>query len=521
MSNETQKQPDALRASLQIDNKTTETVYSPDVVYSRLTPSPLVEIGLVTDGNGIHRIINQELPCREGDIFIVNANVPHGYFASESGTPLTVRTLAFSPADWMDGNAGMASDPHFCYGVFQEGSTASYAMLNARTQEEVKGALDRIEAELCESQDDWECAVRAHLSLLLITVGRYINDAIKSTAAADADAVRPKDRALVASAIHAIAVNYKDPTLTQERIANDLLVSSSVLSRLFPQIMGISFSKYLRAVRIDNACRLLKDADMTIEEIVAAVGLRDVPTFYHSFAEQMGSTPNQYRTEQKNKLIEEAKGKKAMIILSEISTQLQAGKAKLVKEMVQQAIDEGISAETILKEGLVAGMNVIGEKFKNNEVFVPEVLVAARAMNQGAALLKPLLVQEGVKSVGKVCIGTVQGDLHDIGKNIVKMMLEGKGFEVIDLGTDVPAEVFVNTAKEQNCQIICCSALLTTTMGVMGNVVKAAEAAGIRDQVKIMIGGAPINEDFCREIGADAYTSDAASCADRALAFCQ
>ena len=210
-----------------------------------------------------------------------------------------------------------------------------------------------------------------------------------------------------------------------------------------------------------------------------------------------------------------------MTILSEISMQLQAGRAKLVKELVTQAISEGISAETILKEGLVAGMNVVGERFKNNEVFVPEVLIAARAMNQGAALLKPLLVKEGVKSVGRVCIGTVQGDLHDIGKNIVKMMLEGKGFEVIDLGTDVAAEAFVKTAIEENCQIICCSALLTTTMRVMGEVVKAAEAAGIRDKVKIMIGGAPLNAEFCREIGADAYSTDAASCAELALSLIQ
>ena len=206
-----------------------------------------------------------------------------------------------------------------------------------------------------------------------------------------------------------------------------------------------------------------------------------------------------------------------MVILSEISTHLQAGKAKLVKEMVQQAIDEGIPAETILKDGLVPGMNVIGEKFKNNEVFVPEVLVAARAMNQGAALLKPLLVQEGAVSVGKVCIGTVQGDLHDIGKNIVKMMLEGKGFDVVDLGVDVPAETFVKTAIEQNCDIICCSALLTTTMGVMADVVKEAEKAGVRDKVKIMVGGAPVSKEFADQIGADSYTVDAASCADLAL----
>lgn len=209
------------------------------------------------------------------------------------------------------------------------------------------------------------------------------------------------------------------------------------------------------------------------------------------------------------------------MILQDISTQLQAGKAKIVKELVQQAIDEGIPAQEILEQGLLAGMNVIGEKFKNNEVYVPEVLIAARAMNQGTALLKPLLAQDGVKAAGKVCIGTVKGDLHDIGKNIVKMMMEGKGLEVIDLGTDVAPETFIQTAVDQNCQIICCSALLTTTMGVMADVVKAAEAAGIRDKVKIMVGGAPVTDAFCKQIGADAYTSDAASAADCAVAFCR
>ena len=135
-------------------------------------------------------------------------------------------------------------------------------------------------------------------------------------------------------------------------------------------------------------------------------------------------------------------------------------------------------------------------------------------------MLKPLLAESGVKATGKVCIGTVQGDLHDIGKNLVKMMLEGKGLEVIDLGTDVSPETFVKTAKDESCQIICCSALLTTTMGVMGDVVKAVTDAGLRDKVKIMIGGAPVTEVFCRQIGADAYTPDAASAAERAAAYC-
>ncbi len=206
--------------------------------------------------------------------------------------------------------------------------------------------------------------------------------------------------------------------------------------------------------------------------------------------------------------------------LQQISLKLQAGKAKDVKALVQQAIDEGVPAHEILEKGLVDGMNVIGEKFKNNEVFVPEVLVAARAMNMGASLLKPLLAAEGVKATGKVCIGTVKGDLHDIGKNLVKMMLEGKGLEVIDLGTDVAPETFINTARDEHCQLICCSALLTTTMGAMADVVEAAKDAGIRDQVKIMVGGAPVTEAFCKQIGADAYTPDAATAAEVAVQLC-
>ena len=225
-----------------------------------------------------------------------------------------------------------------------------------------------------------------------------------------------------------------------------------------------------------------------------------------------------------NHYIKPEKPKEAYAMSAElmnlISEKLQLGKAKDVKALVQQAIDAGCSPQAVLEEGLIAGMNIVGEKFRKNEVFVPEVLVAARAMNMGAAVLKPLLAADGVQASGRVCIGTVQGDLHDIGKNLVKMMMEGKGLEVIDLGTDVAPETFVKTAIEQNCQVICCSALLTTTMSVMAEVVKACEAAGIRDKVKIMVGGAPVSEAFCQQIGADAYTPDAASAADQAVAFC-
>jgi len=208
-------------------------------------------------------------------------------------------------------------------------------------------------------------------------------------------------------------------------------------------------------------------------------------------------------------------------ILNEISQYLQQGRAKNVKELVQQAIDERIEARSILEEGLLSGMSVIGEKFKNNEVYVPDVLIAARAMNAGMELLKPLLVSSGVKAVGKVVIGTVKGDLHDIGKNLVRMMMEGKGLEVIDLGIDVSAEQFVTAAKENNAQVIACSALLTTTMGEMKSVVEVATEAGIRDSVTIMVGGAPVTDNYCKSIGADAYSADAASAADVAVSACR
>ena len=210
-----------------------------------------------------------------------------------------------------------------------------------------------------------------------------------------------------------------------------------------------------------------------------------------------------------------------MSIIAEISEKLQKGRFRDVKALVEQALSEGFDASVILEEGLLHGMGIIGEKFKNNEVYVPEVLVAARAMNTGTEVLKPHLASLGVESAGKVCIGTVKGDLHDIGKNLVKMMMEGKGLEVVDLGTDVAPEKFIETAINENCKIICCSALLTTTMGVMEEVVKAAEAAGIRDKVMIMVGGAPVTDDFCKQIGADCYTSDAASAADAAAEFCK
>ncbi len=214
------------------------------------------------------------------------------------------------------------------------------------------------------------------------------------------------------------------------------------------------------------------------------------------------------------------KGVVGMAILEEISTLMQQGRAPKVKELVTQAIDKGIGPKQILEEGLLSAMDIVGEKFKNNEVFVPEVLIAARAMNAGVEVLKPYLVSEGVESKGTVVLGTVKGDLHDIGKNLVKMMMEGKGLNVVDLGVDVSPEQFIQAAQDNNAQIIACSALLTTTMGEMKNVVDTLNEKGLREKFKVMIGGAPVTQAFCDQIGADSYTEDAASAADAALAYC-
>lgn len=206
-------------------------------------------------------------------------------------------------------------------------------------------------------------------------------------------------------------------------------------------------------------------------------------------------------------------------ILTEINENLQAGKAKAVAELVTKALADGIPPKDILEEGMLAAMSVIGDKFQVNEIYVPEVLIAARAMNKGMEILKPVLIAEGVEAKGTGVIGTVKGDLHDIGKNLVKMMMEGKGIEMIDLGVDVSPEKYVAAAKEHNAQLICLSALLTTTMGEMKNVVDAVKAEGLEGKVKVMIGGAPVTQAYCDQIGADAYTPDAASAANAAMAF--
>ena len=204
--------------------------------------------------------------------------------------------------------------------------------------------------------------------------------------------------------------------------------------------------------------------------------------------------------------------------IQEIASAVELGKVKLIAGMVQEALDAGEDPNVILNDGMIAAMGVVGQKFQNNEIFVPEMLVAAKTMKKGVEVLRPHLSGDSVGKYGKYIIGTVAGDLHDIGKNLVALMIESAGFEVIDLGVDVPAEKFVETIKANpDCKVVGASALLTTTMDSLRNTVQAMIAAGCKDQVKIMVGGAPITQEFADEIGADAYTPDAGAAAVKAV----
>lgn len=206
-------------------------------------------------------------------------------------------------------------------------------------------------------------------------------------------------------------------------------------------------------------------------------------------------------------------------ILSVISTAVIQGKKNDIGKLTQDALDEGLEAEKILYNGLMPGMDHVGVQFKSGEMFVPEVMRSARTMLISMEILKPLLAESGAKMIGKVLLGTVKGDLHDIGKNLVGMMCEGAGFEVKDLGIDVAPQVFVDAVKEFKPEVLGMSALLTTTMPMMEQTIKALEEAGVRDSVKIMVGGAPVSQSFAERIGANGYGPDAAAAADLAKKF--
>lgn len=260
-----------------------------------------------------------------------------------------------------------------------------------------------------------------------------------------------------------------------------------------------------------------KQVDPIITDEIEQYNLRPhLPAFYQEEPERRRAQRTTQACAAKKQEGRQEKG-----VLAELAAALQKGQKKKVLALVEDALAQDIDAQSIITDGLVQGMAQLGEAFSAGRAFVPEMLVAARCMTAATERLKPLLAGSGTKTKGKVCLGTVKGDQHDIGKNLVKIMMEGAGLEVVDLGVDVAAEQFVATAKDQNCQVIALSAMLTTTMAQMEQVVELAGKAGIRGEVKIMVGGAPIDQDYCTKIGADAYTLDAAQAAVKAAELAQ
>lgn len=482
-------------------------LYTPETGLSDLHFHEFIEISIVTEGSGIHCVFNDATECHAGDIYILNTGVPHGYFAKSPAEYPTVCNLTFDAADWFTGAEARPDDPHFCYGIFKNSPPFSYAMLAPGVLDEVMRLYGSVAKEVGARRPDWENAVRAYITLLLITVERYVNASEQST-------FTTKASFLVSSALRIAADQISNEETTLENIAGALHISKSHLSRLFRQVTGTTFSDHMQHIRVLRARRLLKETELSNVEIAHACGLRDVPTFYQLFRSKTGLTPHQFRAMQNTPDSTEAL--LAPALLAGISEALQKGQARDLEERLQNALKQGVPAQTILDEGLLAGMQVIGQRFRGNEIYIPEVLLASRAMNRGLQLLKPLLVGAPQGITGRVCIGTVQGDLHDIGKNLVRILLESKGLEVIDLGVDVPPERFIRTALEQDCKLICCSVLLSTAMEAMAGVVRCAEQAGVRSRFRILVGGAPVTADFCRQIGADLYAPDAATTADLA-----
>lgn len=484
--------------------------YSTDFLTFDLSSTNSIEIAIVIGGDGICKILNSSIECKYGDLFIFNCDLPHAFFTKNSNVPLRILKISFSPKIFENTTRENIS---LLEELFKSGVPYSCSVLNSSAMNEMLRICGAIRREIDNRAVAWDKALISHLTLLLINLTRY-NDL------ADAIEVeRHKEWYIVFAAMSEISRSYSDSSLSLNTIAERLFIGRSTLSRAFSKATGISIHDYLQSVRLKQACAMLENTEMSNEEIALACGIKDLTTFYNTFKRKYGVTPLKYKKSLSSAGVCNNENPTKNIV-AEINISVQNGRAKEAAALTVMAIEEGIPPEKILSEGLISAMDSVGERFKANQIFVLEVLMVAKAMNASLEHIRPLMGNVGSTKSGKVCIGTVRGDLHDIGKNLVKIMMEGRGIEVIDLGVDVAPERFIETAIAENCKIICLSALLTTTMPVMEEVVRAAEAAGIRDKVKIMIGGAPVSQAFCDQIGADAYSDDAATAADIAFKFC-
>ena len=485
-----------------------DDIYQPNYNLSKLHLHEFVEFSFVLDGNGYHRIWNDVVECKKGDVYIINTGVPHGYFAKSKEEMPTICNILVDPQRLFEGEVGQMENPRYCYGIFKQNPFVAFKRLKNDEYKKIKSLYQSVWNEIIHKQEEWEALANAYFKELLITMMRYM-----TVEQMNYSNLQSEKSNLIASAMRLVMENCFDQGFNLKSVAKSLFISEAHLSRVFYQMSGEYFSDCVRNIRLKKACQLLENTDLTNEEIVMECGLKDVPSFYRIFKQQMSLTPNQYR--------KKFKGATERNFVQEIALSMKDGDPERTKDFVKKAMEQGIPAQDILNDGLIKGMNLVGEMFKSGEIYLPEVLVASKIINACVQLIKPLLPESDSKNNGKVVIGTVKGDIHDIGKNIVKMMMEAKGIEVVDLGTNVPPEKFIQTAIEEKCQVICCSALLTTTMGIMTEVVKCAIEQNVRQNFKILIGGAPVTEDFRNSINADAYADNAFTAAELALELCK
>jgi len=486
------------------------TVFNhPDVAVrglASLHQHQFIEISYVESGSGTHRIWNESYPVSAGDLFVLNVAVPHGFFSVSENESLVIHSLYFDPQDVFDGEITEIGGSRYLYGMFSHNNFAIHLMLKPKQIKNISHEFNEIGMESEKMQTDWQDAMRARITLLLLNLKRLAENTGRSHIYNDR-----KDTMIVTDIFRLVRENYADPDFSLKTISDMMFKSISALSINFYDITGIHFSDYLCSFRMHQAASLALETDLSNEKIASMCGYCNMHSFYKQFRQIIGTSPGEFRKQ--NKI---ASNKSEHILYTRISEKLQQCKREDVLNLVVQGLDEGLAPLDILNKGLVHGMNIIASRFHSNDIFVIEVHAAARIMNASLEVLKPYLVGSEIFSLGRAVICTVKGDLHDIGKNMVKLMLQTEGIECIDLGVDVPPSMVVDAVRENNVQIVCLSSLLTTTMMALKDTIDALEKAGLREQLKIMVGGAPITKEFAESIGADCYTPDAVTAAREA-----
>jgi len=495
-----------------IDHTDFNAIYSDTLGIGALYQHSFVEISYVEKGYGYHRIWNESYPIESGDVFIMNVAVPHGFFSISEQEPLTVRRLFFDPHDLYNDEILEIGGERYLFGLFARDNFSLHLSLKGKQYRKISQKFDEIQLEVKERQCDWIDAVRAQITLLLLYLKR-----MEQCSSSDQIHKETKVAATVSSVLKLVQEHYADPTFSLKTISEILHKSTSSISRSFFEVTGKYFSEYLIYFRMQQATYFLTETELSNEEIALRCGYCDFPSFYKQFHQVIGTTPGEFR-KKNDELLQSInmEDTNKQFYLDEISQKLQKSKADAFVELIHSALNEGIPPDEIIYKGLLGGMTEIGKKFQSNEVFLAEVMRAAKNMHTVMEILKPYLVENNFKPIGCAVICTVKGDLHDLGKNLVKVMLEGEQIHCIDLGVDVDPLAVVEAVKEHNAQLVCLSALLTTTMMAQKDVIDALKAAGLRDRVRVMVGGVPITQQFAEEIGADCYTADAGAAAKEA-----